>query len=404
MPTVRNRCVFYVSGFDPKGAAHYHALYRDEAAKQALAGGVEVEVGPRKRLPNGDSFWEVRAEDGGTEVQTRYVFLHWDDIVRAHWPRRQVEVWRDIVATTLHNVRTGALWKMAKLSKPAGTALTLPVAMLALGFVIGPLLGLAAGLALRAASASLSAAFGAGLACIALAAALARFMESRYSMYWMMRSYAFTRLHARGVPALEARLDAMAESIAGRIAAAEDDEVLVVGHSSGPILAVQALSRALHLLQERNAPRGQRPVVSLLTLGQCIPILGLLPEASRFREELASLAASPRLAHWIDFSAPPDGCCFALTDPLTACEVASEPVPDRPKLLSPRFAQLFEPANYAKLRRDKFNLHFQYLKSAERMGDYDYFRITAGAKTLGERYAAFESVADYADLRLFAPS
>ena len=30
---VRRRSVFYFSGFDPQGASHYHALYRDEALK-----------------------------------------------------------------------------------------------------------------------------------------------------------------------------------------------------------------------------------------------------------------------------------------------------------------------------------------------------------------------------------
>ena len=34
-----------------------------------------------------------------------------------------------------------------------------------------------------------------------------------------------------------------------------------------------------------------------------------------------------------------------------------------------------------------FRLHFQYLCAFEQPRDYDYFRITAGPETLGDRFA-----------------
>ena len=34
-----------------------------------------------------------------------------------------------------------------------------------------------------------------------------------------------------------------------------------------------------------------------------------------------------------------------------------------------------------------FRLHFQYLCAFDRPGDYDYFAITAGPRTLGDRFA-----------------
>ena len=56
MGTVSRRCVFYVSGFDPKGAAHYHGLYREESAHQCNAEGYTRTVGPRKRDAAGNAF------------------------------------------------------------------------------------------------------------------------------------------------------------------------------------------------------------------------------------------------------------------------------------------------------------------------------------------------------------
>ena len=59
------------------------------------------------------------------------------------------------------------------------------------------------------------------------------------------------------------------------------DEVLVVGHSTGAQLAVSALAR----VPERRVSAG--PALGLLTLGQSIPMISLLPEADALRDDLA---------------------------------------------------------------------------------------------------------------------
>jgi hypothetical protein len=40
-------------------------------------------------------------------------------------------------------------------------------------------------------------------------------------------------------------------------------------------------------------------------------------------------------------------------------------------------------------------LHFQYLMASARPVDYDYFRITAGAGSLAQRFVGHDSVKDY---------
>ena len=402
MSAVRRRCVFYVSGFDPKGASHYHALYREQSALQEKAGGLSLEVGPRRRLPGGNPCWDVRANDAGLEVRTHYEFMRWDDVVRSHWPRGQWQLWRDVFSTTAFNLRHGALWKMYKLSWPPALALLMPFVLLCAMLAGIPLLaGFAAWLALRAGGGVLPAIVVALTMGLALAW-VGRRLEARYSMYWMMRSYAFTARQAQGrTPGLESRLDEQAARLAQRLQEGQDDEVLVVGHSSGAIMAASIVARALRLPNDSGP---ERPVLSLLTLGQWIPLLGLLPQAKDFRSELSRLAMAPGL-NWIDFSAPPDGCCFALTDPVAGSGLAiPDRAPNRPKLLSPRFAEMFDAPSYQALRRDKFRMHFQYLMASQRPVRYDYFSITAGAKGLADAFADLPSVVDYAGLRPFTRS
>lgn len=394
MASVRRRCVFYVSGFDPKGAAHYHALYRDEAAKQAAVGGLRLEVGPRKRLPDGNSWWSVQAEDDAAAVATHYEFMRWDDIVRAHWPRGRLRLWREVLVASWFNLRHGSLWRMFTLCWPPALALFIPFVVLCGLAVAAPLLSLLAGRAAAGLAGHWAAAAPAVAAVLAGLGWIERRMDDRFNMYWLMRSYAFTRLQALGrAPELEARLEAQATRLAQRLREDADDEVLVVGHSSGAIMAACIVQRALRL-----AP-GAR--VSLLTLGQCFPLLSTLPQARRFRAELAHLRDVAGL-DWVDVSAPPDASCFALCDPLLQLQPPA-PRPDRPKLVSPRFAEMFDPQEYRRLRRDKLRMHFQYLMASELPAEYDYFRLTAGARTLAERFARLPSVTGFHTLRPFGP-
>lgn len=439
---VRRRHVFYLSGFDPKGPAHYHRLYADEAAKAGALGGYAVQVGKRRKLSEIAAGWSVdwqgRSDRSstadapasntglGTTVHTEFEFLRWDDIVRDHWPRQPGVLAWDLVVTTWLYLRTGALWRMFCLSWPPVVALVVPFLILlalvlalpaagALGWAVGQGSGSWVGGAL-AAAALLGAAF-----------ALARVAERKLNMQWLLRSYAFTgRQGTHGWPVLETRLNAFAQVIADRVRAAASaratvqeavvdpglaetdhgaaeaptadaaDEVLIVAHSSGSIMAAAALARAM-VLDPQLTQRGPR--VALLTLGQWIPLLTSLPTAQAFRAELDRLARDPALG-WVDFTAPPDGCCFALTNPITAAGLPPGRA-DHPRLLSPRFAAMFSPAAYAEIKRDRFRLHFQYLMASERPGDYDYTAITAGPLTLERRFADQPSVDDFMQFRVF---
>jgi pimeloyl-ACP methyl ester carboxylesterase len=386
---VRSRTVFFLSGFDPKGAAHYHALYRDEAARQASAGGLSIQTGPRRRLDNGDACWSLSAGTPSGPVTTRYHFMRWDDIVRKHWPRGSAELWFEVVRTNLFNLRHGALWRMLQSAWPPLLAVVLGLPLVwAVAFWFLTIQGWGA---LWSALAGLIPA--AGLLWVA------HKLEGRLSMSWLMRSYAFNRRQALGqTPELEQRLDQHAATLILHLRQAQDDEVLLVGHSSGAIMAASVLARALKL---DPALGSLGPRVALLTLGHWIPLLGCLPQAGAFRSELHALGCA-RDIDWIDFTAPPDGCCFALVDPLAACGVEREgSATDRPKLLSPRFMNMFEPERYRQLRRDKFRVHFQYLMASEKPAGYDYFAITAGDQQLAARFAAQPSVTDFTGLRLF---
>ena len=234
--------------------------------------------------------------------------------------------------------------------------------------------------------------------------------ENEWQMGWVMRSYWFTTKQGRKqLPELDQRLDHHADYLLKVLEDPSFDEILVVGHSSGAMMAASIMGRACKLAPGKL----HDPRLNLLTLGQCFPILTFQPQAGHFRAELAAVAESLD-GRWVDVTAPTDGCCAALVDPLEAVRalgtsVACEPsVPylgkQRPKVLSPQFANLFTPEVYAEIRKNHSELHFQYLKASQLAGTYDFFAITAGPQRLAQRFAHQPTVRDYRAFQCFGGS
>jgi hypothetical protein len=110
-----------------------------------------------------------------------------------------------------------------------------------------------------------------------------------------------------------------------------------------------------------------------------------LPKADRLRRDLALLATEDSIT-WVDVSAPGDGCCFALSDPVSVSGVAPAKGQRWPLVMSAAFTKTLSPEKQEELRNRWFRLHFQYLCAFDKPGDYDYFRITAGPQTLAQRF------------------
>ena len=401
---VRRRHVFFIGGFDPRGAAPHYATYQREAGRAASFEGQTVHISARKRTSDGTSLWQVTSSGrdlpDDSACMTDYEFLAWDAIVRRHWPRGPVRLITDLLHAYYQYGRTSAPRAGYRLvPRPVFLMFLLPALFLLVTLTGSGLLGAVAvwmTLALGAGKV-LAGVTGAAVATALMAAAWA--LERRLETGWISRILAFTDRVARGrAPEMDQWIDNMAALVARRMNQGDTDEVLLVGHSVGSILCVSVAARALRLhsqylagvgatspTADASLPQGRQPVLSLLSLGHCIPLLGLLPSAQEFRRELVELANRTDVA-WLDFSSPGDWGSFALINPVTAC--APQPFTGLwPLMRSPRFHTLFTPEEYAPLQRNKRRLHMQYLQAGTRQGDYSYFAITGGSMTLTGRYA-----------------
>ncbi|PZR00901.1 MAG: hypothetical protein DI533_01015 [Cereibacter sphaeroides] len=381
---VMRRRVFYIPGYDPFPPRRYRELYRSEGTAQAAISGYRIDVS--RPLGAGPHEWEVTARIGASDVTSRFEVLVWADLVRGSMAQGIPATYWQLLRTALIYLSSGALFRLTYLRKGPVIAALYPIVMLLAQALAGLFVALTvvhmvnvlAGLV--GLQAPWIFGFALGLVPASYLLRWFRLQDHQLFAYYLMHDYAFTALgQGANPPVLEERMTEFRKTISAALIG-DWDEVLVVGHSSGAHLGVSILA---DLLREGLPPGA--PPLSFLTLGQVIPMVSFLPRAYRLRADLHDLAARPEIT-WVDVTAPGDGCAFALCDPVAVTGVSPK-MKLWPLVISAAFTRTLSPERWQKLRWRFFRLHFQYLCAFDRPGDYDYFRITAGPLTLGERFA-----------------
>ena len=381
---VKARRVFYIPGYDPIHPRRYRELYRKEGAKQAEISGYGLELRARS---GGETYgWQVEGHVDGQTVQTDIDVLVWSDIVRDSMSNSIPATYLQLLRTAWAYIGSGALWRLMRLRKGPVIAALYPIGML----LVQLMLALLAGAIMFSTAARLADRLGPVLYVLGAVLAVGFFVgvlrwfkskDGKFFAYYLMHDYSYSaRWKGANPPELEARMAEFRTMIRDALHS-DVDEVLVVGHSSGAHLAVSILA---DLIRKGELPE-KGPALGFLSLGQVVPMVSFLPKADRLRADLHFLSSQDALA-WVDVTAPGDGCAFALCDPVSVSGVA--PADKRwPLVFSAQFTKSLRPETWKALRWRFFRLHFQYLCAFDQPLDYDYFQITAGPVTLGDRYA-----------------
>ncbi|MFM7311776.1 MAG: hypothetical protein ACKO0M_01195, partial [Cyanobium sp.] len=293
-------------------------------------------------------------------------FLHWDDIVRDHWPASPWEIALQGLRFAGWYLGRGGLIRIARMCPSVALCGVYPLLFFGacLAFVTlvawllhGPLHGLLAVLA------------------VALLVPACWRLADQQGVVWLFRSILFThRLGQARDASLRERVADLAERIVALEQGQSDGRLELVGHSSGSfVMAMLAAQLRRHPAFAPLAPR-----FSLLSLGQNLANLAVHPGASAFHDDLLSLAREPRLP-WRDITSRDDYLCFAGVDPYRSCRLPIDP-PDYPRLELIRLAPRLRLRSWWALINSQFPLHFQYLHTAppELRGGFDYFEHLLG--------------------------
>ncbi|MDQ7071188.1 MAG: hypothetical protein Q9M48_10715 [Rhodobacterales bacterium] len=373
---IRVRRVFYIPGYDPIHPRRYRELYRSEGAMQAEISDYSIDLSP-KTEKTGPYGWHVEARIDGQPVTADFEVLVWSDIVRDSMENGVLATYLQLLRTAWIYITSGALRRLMRLRKGPVIAALYPIFFLLAQLMIALMIAYGIGRVLAFAHPWLA---WLGLGVVPPVLEWFRKKDGKFFAYYLMHDYAYSaRFKGANPPELEGRMAEFSDLIAAALAS-DVDEVLVVGHSSGAHLAVSVLA---DLIRDGRVPENG-PALSFLSLGQVVPMVSFLPNATRLRVDLRYLSQRTELS-WVDVTAPGDGCAFALCDPVT---VSGQETTEKrwPLVFSAAFTQTLSEARWKELRWRFFRLHFQYMCAFDRPKDYDYFQITAGPMTLGARY------------------
>jgi len=390
---VHRRLVIYVQGYDPRGLAEYYRMFRREYRRTCELYGLTGTIGRATNDPERFiTTWEATTAGHDWQVDTRYLFLRWEDIIRRDFARPAWWKIAHMYRVLLLGIVNGVVPRIVRAHWRFGLFILYPMVLMTVWLLLGAVAGLlvATGLGavgVPALAAGLIAA-GAGLGAVVLAIWLTE--RQTYLLYLcddVASTYQFAH---RQRPDWEDRMDVFAGYVVDAIRAGDADEVVIVGHSSGSFLAVDVLDRAL----ARDPDLGKHgPRVRLLTIGANLPIIGFQDRAGWFRERLRRLAIAPDI-DWVDYQSRHDIMNFWPFDPVTGHGIALGPQRHNPRVVAISFRDLWIPGDFGRRRWRFFRAHFQFLFANERRGAaYDYYLICCGPFDLLTRAAEPERVA-----------
>ena len=357
------RLVFHVGGYDPPGPEAVHRrflreLRRFERTWSAEACTSELEVGADMAA------WRVATSGPNWHIETDCRLVRWDDVIAA--AGRQPS-WRRIphgLLACLDFVAGGALRGYFRTNWRYALFFLYPFLLFA------ALAALAAFIGARTADVLESGPAGAAAGALAFAALL-RWAGRKLHLWHLFDDWIFARAYLRrGDPVIDARLDRIAREIVRAAREREADEILVVGHSLGAVLAMDLVARALRLdpALGRHGPR-----VAFVTVGSSILKVGLHRGAKRLHAAVARVASAPGV-FWAEYQALTDVMNFYKTDPVAAMGLAT----GGPVTRVVRISRMLDPSFYRRVRRNFFRLHNQFVSANDRRAAYDYFMLLCG--------------------------
>jgi hypothetical protein len=361
---IAKRLVFHVGGYDPI-TPHAGAQRRfvREIARFQLTWSVKAVIGGLRQSVD-QANWSVTTTGPNWQVKTDHHLVRWDDVVDSI-SRRPIYLRIPLgIIAFLDFVLAGALRGYIRTNWRYAVFFLYPFVVFGV-LMLG--VGLAGILALTA-SGSLPVAIVAGFVVLAiLLAGPWRWLH----LDMLFDDWIFSREYIRGGNStLEQRLDRLAAEIVAAANGSDADELLVIGHSLGAVLAVDLLDRALML--DPALGSHQNPI-TFLTIGSSVLKIGLHRGATRFRAMVARVARSG--IFWGDYQARVDIMNFYDTDPMAEMALPPE---NGPHVRLVELGRMLEHATYRRIRLKLYRLHCQFISGNDKRALYDYFMLVCG--------------------------
>jgi hypothetical protein len=362
---VAKRLVFHIGGYDPTtpDVSAQRRFVREIARFQRTWSVKAAVEGSHDTVDQMQ--WNVTTSGPDWLVETDYRLVRWHDVIEA-FGRRSIgsRIFVGILAF-LDFVLAGTLWRYLLTNWRYAGFFLYPFVMFGLLIAAAFLIGVFA----FKVTGSIPIATGGGV--FGFAAVLAgpwRWLH----LGDLFDDWIFSREYIRcGNLEIEQRLDRLAMELVAAASNFAADEILVIGHSLGAVLAVDLLDRALKL---EPALGGNKTPVTFLSVGSSILKVGLHPKAIRFRTTIERVAKS-RAIFWGDYQARVDPLNFYKSRPMAEMGLSTE---DEATVRIVKLSRMLDHDMYRRIRLNFFRMHCQFVSGNDRRTSYDYFMLTCG--------------------------
>lgn len=360
------RHVYHLGGFDPMTPDASYRRFEREMARFEPTWSVQAGTGPL-HVADDEAVWTTTVSGPDWQVTSVHHLIRWDDVIDAARARPQ---WRRVpegFLALLDFVWNGALWGYLRRSHRYAGFFLYPLLLL-LGMAASSIYG---GILVTRLTGFSAAGF---LAAPLLFGLLIMTLGQRLYLDHLLDDWIFAaRIVRRDDPALALRLRRIADSITARQAAEPDAEILIVGHSLGAVLAIDLVDRL-------TAPGSGSGLVRLMTIGSSILKIGYHRGALNLRARLRRIGASERV-FWVEYQALNDVMNFYKREPLTELGLPG----NGPLIRTVRFSRMLDPEAYARIKRNLFRLHCQFISGNTKRDTFDYYMLLCGPFTLEDQ-------------------
>jgi len=367
--------VYYIGGYDPAPPAAVFERFVKELRRFEQTWGARATVSElvvRDDLAS----WRISASGPNWHTETEMNLVRWDDVIssageRPAWSR----LGPGIVAFGDFLV-SGALGAYLRSSWRYAMFFLYPV------FILFLIAGLCIGAALF--SFALKGSYFISLLIFIGAAWLLLHAADRWLYLGLLiDDWIFARDYIRnGNRVLADRLQRVAAEISRCPNSEATDEMLVVGHSLGAVLAIDLIDRAMKIERESS---GRSRKIAFLSVGASILKIGLHRAAHEFRAAIGRVSANIDV-FWADYRARSDVMNFFGAELLSHLKL---PPTGSPVARNVSIRRMITPARYPRLRKNWYRMHCQFVRGNDRRAPYDYFMSTCGPLS-AERIARSE--------------
>jgi len=362
---LKKRHIYYVTGFDPRGISFYFSLLKREASLSKKRKQSQFYVG-KLNTENEHSSTCPLIFEAPENFTSEYHLLSILDLIAPYFRQSISQSILQALATFWAVLSSGMIFKCLKHSAKFGLFVLYPLMILLLGIALS--WGLAKLVNTQLAPQEYNwVCIPTFLLIFYFFLALLKKTDQFHYIFYLLGDFYFSQTAVRNKnEALNMRIDMFAKDIENTLSMTdENEEILIVGHSSGGLLAIQLMAKLCERATQEELSR-----LSLLTMGNQAS-LGFLNNAEVFHNNIDTILKNPGIT-WRDVFAPQD---VISSGKLEVNKFFSKQLSNSYQCMSARVRESLTPENYKIIVHKFFRIHMQYLRSSETGLGFDYFQL-----------------------------